>query len=367
MASNRRNWLKQMSLGIAGLTVPGLKTIASPPIMFDEPFSNDKPIRLVANENPYGPSALAKKAMLDHLQCSNRYGGDLINKLIDALAVKHSVANENILMGAGSSEILDIVAKSSALKGGSLVLPVPTFGYWASVIEKTGFKRIAVPLTADKRIDLAALKAAMKNDTRLVYVCNPNNPTGTICNREELVAFVTEVSKRALVLIDEAYIDFTQQPSLSNLVIENKNIVIARTFSKIYGLAGARVGYAIAHQDTINEISGVTTWVNGSCSVASVAAATASLNDEIFVKETYNKIHETRKYTIAELEKLNIRCIPSNANFIYFSLADYKKDYFELLKRNNIIGTYLYEEEGKWTRITVGTKEEMQKFIKAIS
>lgn len=367
MGSSRRSWLKQMGLGVAGLTIPAVKTIATPLIEFDEQFIDDKPIRLVANENPYGPSPMAKKAMAEYLQFSNRYGGDLTSKLMDALAAKHNVGNENILMGAGSSEILDIVARYSALKGGSLVIPIPTFGYWATVIEKTGFKRITVPLTADKSIDLPAMRAAIQPDTKLVYICNPNNPTGTLSNRDELVNFVKDVSQKALVLVDEAYIDFTEQPSLTDLIKEHKNIVIAKTFSKIYGLAGARVGYAIAHKETIENISSVTTWRNGSCSVASVAAAIASLKDDKFVKEVYDKIHEVRKYTIAEMEKLNIRCIPSNTNFIYFTLANYKKDYFDLLKRNNIIGTYLYEEEGKWSRITVGTKEEMQKFIKTIS
>lgn len=367
MGTSRRSWLRQMGLGVAGLTIPSLPIIAAPSVEGNKPFADGKLIRLSSNENPYGPSPLTKKAMSDHVQFSNRYGGDLTNTLIEALAAKHNLSAENILMGAGSTEILDIVARYAAFKGGSFVIPVPTFGFWADMISKTGFKKIAIPLTADKKIDLPAMKAAVQGDTKLVYICNPNNPTGTMCERNELVDFVKEVAEKALVLVDEAYIDFTEQPSLSDLVAEHRNIIIAKTFSKIYGMAGARVGYAIAHTDTINAISGVTTWANGSCSVASVAGAIAALKDEKFVKETYTKIHEVRKYTITEMEKLAIRCIPSNTNFIYFSLKNYGKDYFELLKRNNISGTGIYEEEGKWSRITVGTKEEMQAFIKAIS
>ncbi|MFT3947634.1 MAG: histidinol-phosphate transaminase [Agriterribacter sp.] len=367
MSLNRRSWLKQIGLGVAGLTISRLETIASPAILSANECIDDKPIRLSANENPYGPSPMARKAMADHLLESNRYGGAQMNELIAALAQKYNLASENVLMGAGSTEILDIVARCASLKGGSFVIPVPTFAFWANMIEKTGFKKITVPLTAEKKIDLPAMMAAIQGDTQLVYICNPNNPTGTILEREELVEFVKKVSEKALVLVDEAYIDFTEQPSLSNLVTNNRNIIVAKTFSKIYGMAGARVGYALAHKDTIAQISQVTTWANGSSSVVSVAAAIASLKDEKFVQETYAKIHEARKYTIAEMEKLNIRCIPSNTNFIYFTLADYKKDYFDLLKRNNILGTYIYEEEGKWSRITVGTKEEMQQFIKAIS
>ncbi|MFT4017439.1 MAG: histidinol-phosphate transaminase [Agriterribacter sp.] len=367
MSSNRRSWLKQIGLGVAGLTISRLETIASPSHSFTREFIVDKPIRLSSNENPYGPSPLARKAMADHLLESNRYGGARTNELVLAIAQKYNLTGDNVLMGAGSTEILDIVARYSALQGGSFVIPVPTFAFWADMIEKTGFKKITVPLTADKKIDLPAMMAAIQDDTKLVYICNPNNPTGTMLERDKLVEFVKKISEKSLVLVDEAYIDFTEQPSLCSLVAEHRNIIIAKTFSKIYGMAGARVGYALAHKDTINDISQVTTWVNGSCSVPSVAAAIASLKDEKFVKETYANIHEVRKYTIGEMEKLNIRCIPSNTNFIYFTLADYKKDYFDLLKRNSIWGTGIYEEEGKWSRITVGTKEEMQQFIRILS
>ena len=207
---------------------------------------------------------------------------------------------------------------------------------------------------------------AIKPDTKLIYVCNPNNPTGTICDRNKLIKFITEATKKAVVLVDEAYIDFTDQQSLSSLVIENRNLIVARTFSKIYGLAGARIGYAIANTKTLEQLSELQSWVNGSISVPSTAAALASLKDEKFVSETYSLNQKARQFTTEQLEKLNLVCIPSYSNFIYFSLTNYKKDFFQQLKTNNIIGTKIYEEQGKWTRITVGTMQEMQKFISAI-
>jgi histidinol-phosphate aminotransferase len=166
--------------------------------------------------------------------------------------------------------------------------------------------------------------------------------------------------------VDEAYIDFTEQQSLSAVAIENKNLIIVKTFSKIYGLAGARIGYAIANDKTIEQLSELKTWSIGGISVASLAAALASLKDEKFASETYSLNQKARQYTTEHLKKLNLVCIPSNTNFLYFSLTNYKKDYFEQLKTNNIIGTKMYEEQGKWTRITVGTMQEMQKFISAI-
>ena len=209
--------------------------------------------------------------------------------------------------------------------------------------------------------------AAIDIDTKLIYVCNPNNPTGTICENAELVSFIKEATKSVTVMIDEAYLDYTNQPSVSNLVTDNENLIVVKTFSKIYGLAGARIGYAIAHKNTINHFGAdMQTWADGSVGVVSRAGAIASLTENDFVSQCYSKNEAAKKYTIEQLTQLNITCIPSHTNFIYFSLTNYMKDFFDLLKSNNIQGTYIYEEEGKWTRITVGTMNEMQQFIKAI-
>ncbi|MBX3252495.1 MAG: histidinol-phosphate aminotransferase family protein [Chitinophagaceae bacterium] len=364
MVTNRRSWLKQLGLGAAGIGVGRLETIAAP---FSDFPADDEPVRLVANENPYGPSPLAKKAMADHIALSNRYTRNITEALRAALAKKNNVSADNILTSAGSTEILDIAARVAVLKKGSTVSPSPSFNYWTSIAEKFGIERILVPLTADKKIDLPAVLSAIQPNTGVVYICNPNNPTGTLCSRKELVEFVTEASKKALILVDEAYIDFTEEQSLCDLVQGNKNLVIARTFSKIYGLAGARAGYAIAHPDTIQLFAGMQPWPNGSISVVSAAAAIASLGDEQFTKMVYSRIRHSKKYAIEQMERMGIRCIPSYTNFIYFSLAQYKKDYFKQLTLNNITGTGIWEEDGKWSRITVGTQHEMEKFIRAIA
>lgn len=367
MATNRRKWLKQIGLGVAGIGLTNFKTFALPTQAFTKNFGNsDLPIKLSSNENPYGPSPFARTAFAHNINISNRYNWELTSELVATLAKKNNITTDNILMGAGSTEILDLVARYSALKKGSLIIADPSYAYWTHAAQKIGLAKITVPLTADKKLNLPAMLKAIKPDTKLIYVCNPNNPTGTICERDALVKFINEASKKAIVLVDEAYIDFTAQISLSNLITDNKNIVIARTFSKIYGLAGARIGYAIANKATIEKISDLQSWVNGSISVASSAAALASLKDEKFVSETYSLNAKARQYTIEQLEKLKLTSIPSYSNFIYFSLTNYKKDYFQQLKDNKIIGTKIYEEQGKWTRITVGTIQEMEKFITAI-
>ena len=365
--SSRRNWLKQTTLGIVSLGIIPLESFAIPKTEKSiNEETNLSPIRLRSNENPYGPSVLARDAMMQSINSSNRYNWDLTSELISKIAEKNNLVAENIVLGAGSTEILDLVVRYCAINKGSFILADPTYNYWTETAEKLGLKKITVPLTEDKHHDLSAMLKAIEPDTRMIYICNPNNPTGTICEREELVNFINEATKKVIVLVDEAYIDFTNQKSLVNLVKENKNLIIAKTFSKMYGLAGGRIGYGIANSETIEKISQLQSWNNGSVSVASVSGALASIKDEKFVSETYSLNEKARKYTIEELERLKIQCISSYSNFVYFSLTNYKKDFFEQLEKNNIIGTKIYEENGKWSRITIGTMDEMQQFIKAL-
>jgi histidinol-phosphate aminotransferase len=368
MATNRRLWLKEISLGIGAIGLANFKAIASPgkQEFFENIPDGLSPVLLSSNENPYGPSPLARKAFTDNMTISNRYNWDIASQLISAIAEKNRVKDENILLGAGSTEILDLVARYAASEKGNYIIADPSYNYWTVVLDNLGSEKIKVPLTTDKKLDLKAMLNSITQDTKLVYICNPNNPTGTICERELLREFITRVSPKTIILVDEAYLDFTKQSSLSNLVNDYSNLVIAKTFSKIYGLAGARIGYAIASKTMIDNLSKLQSSPDGSNSVLSRLAAMASLKDDKFVLECYSLNETVKKYTIEELKKLNLTCIPSNTNFIYFSLSNYKKDYFQQLKNNNIEGTKIYEEQGKWTRITVGTIEEMKKFIKAI-
>lgn len=364
MAINRRNWLKQISLGTAGIGLAGLNNFT---FAEEAPLvPPSKAIRLVANENPYGPSPMARKAMAEAITSSNRYGSEFTNSLKTEIAQQHQLTADNILMGAGSTQILEIVGLYAAVQKGSSILPQPTFDYFTFCSEKSGLRRIELPANAEKKVDLQQVLSAIQPDTKLIYVCNPNNPTGTLCDADSMIAFIEEATKKSMVLVDEAYIEFTDEPSVCRMVASNKNLVVAKTFSKIYGLAGARIGYALAHPDTIKQLAEFTAWPNGSHSVVATAAAIASLKDKAFVKQVKQSNQQNREYTISAMEKIGIKCIPSHTNFIYFSLANYPKDFFEQLKNNNIIGTRIYEEAGKWSRITVGTKPEMEQFIKAI-
>lgn len=368
MENSRRIWLKQIGLGIAGI---GLANVSyASPVMSEAFFENlendNNVIFLRSNENPYGPSPLARKAFIENANISNRYNWDVATQLISDLAKKNSVKEENILLGAGSTEILDLVARFASLNKGNYVIAEPSYDYWTATLDNLGLTKHKIPLTTDKKINLQAMSEAVNQDTKLVYICNPNNPTGTVCEREALMEFITKIPQNTIVLIDEAYLEFTKQQSLSNMVDDHKNIIIAKTFSKIYGLAGARIGYAIADKTTIDDLANLQSNTNNSVSVLSKLAAIASLKDDKFVSDCYSLNEQVRQYTINELQKLNCECISSNTNFIYFSLAKYNKDYFRQLENNQIQGGRIYEEQGKWTRITVGKMDEMQKFIKAI-
>lgn len=369
MEASKRLWLKKIGIGVAGIGLTNFSSFASPLVSENLINSFETEANLIflrSNENPYGPSPLARKVFVDNANISNRYNWDVATQLIADLAKKNNLTDENILLGAGSTEILDLVAKLVSIEKGNYVIADPSYDYWTVTLDNLGLTKNKVPLTADKKINLQAMLEAVNQETKLVYICNPNNPTGTICQREALVEFVARIPQNTIILIDEAYLEFTQQQSLSNLVNEHKNIIIAKTFSKIYGLAGARIGYAIANKKIIDNLANLQSNTNNSVSVLSKLAAIASLKDDKFVSNCYLLNENVRQYTISELKKLNCECIPSDTNFIYFSLAKYNKDYFKQLENNNIEGGRIYEEQGEWTRITVGKMDEMRKFIKAI-
>src|SRR6478672_7248458 len=255
METDRRLWLKKIGLGVAGIGLTNFNSFASPLVSENliNSFENDANlIFLRSNENPYGPSTLARKVFVDYANISNRYNWDVATQLIADLAKKNNVKDENILLGAGLTEILDLVAKFVSLDKGNYVIADPSYDYWTITLDNLGLTKNKVPLTTDKKINLQAMLEVVNQDTRLVYICNPNNPTGTICEREALVEFVARIPKNTIILIDEAYLEFTKQQSLSDLVNDHKNIIISKTFSKIYGLAGARIGYAIADKTIID-------------------------------------------------------------------------------------------------------------------
>ncbi len=383
---NRREWLKRSALLAASLTVlpdlfagpRGSHSVEQPLFSTNEMVGNlplpANAVLLGSNENPYGISPKARQAVMDALGQANRYGfnGPNSQQLLQSIADKDGVAKESILMTAGSSEVLGITGTFITYLGkskGNVVFPWPTFSLMADHFVKLGVEVTKVQLTSDKMHDLPQMLAKMDRKTKMVYVCNPNNPTGTLLKPSVVKDFCIEASKKAYVMVDEAYIDFLNLPdneSMSSLIANNPKIIISRTFSKIYAMAGLRTGYALAHPDTIKALEPLRHGGALAVSNTSTAAALASIQDTAFAQMSKDKNAIARTYVQEELGKMKIQYIPSYTNFVYFSIANYTSDFVKDMQRQNIYLRQWDDYGTKWGRVSIGTLDEMQFFVRAL-
>ena len=359
---DRRDWLKQSALALAGLGLTP-QLFAADKRRF---FSPGNPILLNSNENAYGPSPLARKAILETYQFSNRYPDDYIPLLKKKIARHWKVNEENILLGAGSSDIIGLACQQVSKEKGNIITAEPSYRVWNNQAGSFGLGFNRIPLNEKRELDLAKMVSSIASDTRMLYICNPNNPTATICDQRLVGDKATEASQKTFVFIDEAYTEFAELDSLASLAAKNKNIVVAKTFSKIYGLAGARVGYAIAHPETIKSLSGYQPWSDAGVSVVSANAAMASLDDSEFVTGCCEKIKRAREVCYAAFKQLSLDYIPSHTNFILFNIDKIKGDFVQQMQAKNIYVQFREHFNGKWCRVSMGTIEEMQEFVKAL-
>ena len=367
MSINRRDWLKTAFLGSAALTLSPLEFLANETPNFNELKNSNETIRLCFNENPFGTSPKALEAMQKSLSLSSRYDFKLADVLCEKIAGNNNVKKENILVSAGSSFLLELITKYVSLDKGHIIIPDPSFTIFAPIAEFLGMSKSVIELNDKKKIDLEKMKSSIQKDTKLIYICNPNNPTGDLLSRAEIENFIKSIPDNIIVLVDEAYIEFTTQKSLSDLVDVYKNLIVTRTFSKLYGFAGARLGYAIGHPKMIENLKKLQSWSGAEISVVTMAGAIAAMDDQEFITKVLDNNKKVKDFTISEFNIRGIKTIPSSANFVYFSLENYKGDYFKKLKEAKILGGKTYEEKGKWTRISLGTIEEMRKYFDVIS
>lgn len=363
----RRELLKQTALTVAAFSLS--RDLFARNAFKNIPGYNNAAgiIKLSSNENPHGPCSMAKKAMMDAVSSSNRYPWEVTTKLREKIGSLTGHSKEHVLIGAGSSELLGVVSVWAALQKGNAVAPDPTFRLWMPAARRTGLDIKLVPLTAKKITDLQRMKDAMTPDTKMVYICNPNNPTGTVLPANELEAFIKDAAPKAIVLLDEAYTEFSNEPSMAHLVNDYPNLVIAKTFSKIYGMAGARVGYALAHPQTINRLAELQPWSNAGASAVSLAGAIAALGDNAFISFCKKENEKARSIFYQSLDKAGMNYIPSQTSFVYFDSAPFGKDVTALLESKNIIGARTFEQGSKWLRLSVGTVEEMQQVAAALN
>ena len=325
------------------------------------------PIRLSANENPYGPCAPALEALTHSGNGASRYPGAALSETREAIARLHGVAPERIVLGCGSSDVLRMADAAFLASGRKLVAAEPTFEAVLMYAKVTRTEPVRVPLTADFRHDLPAMAAACEATTGLVYVCNPNNPTGTIVSAKELETFLDRVPPSTVVLIDEAYHHFVEDPSYKSaleLAKGRDNVVVARTFSKIYGMAGMRLGYGVASADRIAEMERYASWDNAN--QAALAMALASLSDASAVPDKRRLLNDTRQWLCAELDRDRRRYIPSQANFVMIDVGGDVVPVGETFRVKGIQVGRKFASMPNWLRVSIGTREQMVAFLAAL-
>ena len=353
---------------ILGTTLAGVNLLPKgqliPKAIGTELVRPDYMIRASTNENPWGPSRVALQAILDSVKKSNLYSGDR-RKLGELLAEINNIPQDHVTVGTGSGEILRTAALLANMEDGSIVAPDPTYHDLIRYAERAGSTIIRVPVNHEtKEIDLNALYKAIRHDTRCVYLANPNNPIPSIIEKSSLKDFVTEVSKKCMVFVDEAYFEFVEDPvyeSMMGLVRnEHQNIIVARTASKIHGLAGLRVGFGFAHPDIIKRINSAKT---GALNVLGINAAIASYHDKEFQNFTIRKNKESLRIVEDLFDSLNVRYIKSHANFTFLhtgrDIQEVRREFYD----EGIMVGRPFPPMTDWLRVSMGKPHEMEYFV----
>ena len=368
MTVNRRDWLKQSSMAALGLGLSRL-SLANEEGLPRQFGSELGIINLGSNENPYGISPFAKKAISDMLGEANRYQFNIasLKSFKKDVTAYFNLIPEQILITPGSGEGLNLLPRHYS--DGNVIVGDPTFQILPRTAKNIGSTVIEVPLTADKVHDLDAMLKTINDNTKLIYICNPANPTTTVLKTDALKSFCEEASKKAVVLLDEAYIDYTdpsETQTMLPLIENNRNIIIMRTFSKIHAMAGLRFGFIAAHPSLIEKLSAnYFSNTQFGTSTLTVSAVLASLKDEDHRRECKMKNAAVRKYTIDELKKMGYNVADSHTNFIFFQLKNYTGDFAkEMLEKNNILLRSYNFKDGNYCRVSLGTMEEMKQFMK---
>lgn len=384
---DRRSLLKSGFMTLGGIAaMPAIGAFANVPSRVDangnifhspllrETFLENPPktpptmIRINANENPYGPPKSAQKAVTESVATGSRYSWKELENLVGKIAKKEGVTPDHIMMGPGSSDLLEKVALVLFAKGGNVVSADPTYMSLVKVAEATGASWKAVPCKGDWSHDLKAMEAAIDKDTKLVYICNPNNPMGSITSGKELLDFCSRVADRVPIFVDEAYLELAvgaDTQSMVSLLSQKKNVIIARTFSKIMGMAGLRVGYVAALPSTLDQIQKITRGGMG-ITQTSIAAAVASMDDNEFQDTTRKLNHEVKTYLCKNLDRMGYKYVTSYTNFVIFPINMPGKEMLQKMMAKGIM-VRGYEIQGKpWCRVSMGTMDEIKQFVSAL-
>lgn len=367
MAVNRREWMQQSLLASAAVLFAGAAPAYGCASGFAVRTETDL-IHLNWNENPFGPPPSAVKAVNDAMKFANRYPDEMADDLKEKLAKKNQVTAEHILLTAGSTEILSLLGQHVALNNGNILTPYPTFPTMLQFGMSCGAGIDKVDLDENDVIDLDAVKQGINSKTQLIFICNPNNPTSTELPTEDLKAFCRSVPSNILICVDEAYIEYSNKGlagSMMGLVNELPNFIIARTFSKTYGLAGLRMGYAISSPANITALRNRHLGFELSTGWPPLVAANAALYDDNFLKMCIVKNQEGRGIVYKAFDEWGVKYNKSSTNFIYARHDRFDKDVVAKMKDRGILIT-------KWPdmydniRISIGKPNEMQAFVDVV-
>ncbi len=325
-------------------------------------------VKLASNENPLGPSPAAVAAMREACGQLNRYpdGGA---ELTAAVAQRLGVAHGGVVLGCGSDDVIGMLTRALLLPGDEVVIPQPSFLMYSLCACWTGARAVSVPLDASLGIDLAAVLAAVTDRTRIVFLCSPNNPTGTVIGRDDFEKFLARIPDHVAVVVDEAYIEFVRDPAALNgveWIDGEKSVVVLRTFSKAYGLAGIRIGYGVMSPQLALVLHRVRQPFN--VSRPALCAARAALSEDAFLEETVRLVHEGLDSLWAGLDELGAPYFRSQANFFLIDVQGSADRFYEAMLRRGVIvrsmSAYGYPN---YIRINVGLPEENRRFLAAFA
>ncbi|MGE5560689.1 MAG: histidinol-phosphate transaminase [Chloroflexota bacterium] len=325
-------------------------------------------IKLASNENPLGPSPKALEAILAAAREGNIYPDSNAFRLRTAIGAKYGFTLEQVIIGDGSDELVSLIGQTFINPGDEAVMPWPSFQTYPLPVDLMGGVTVRVPLV-DGRVDIAEMARRVTPRTKLVFICNPNNPSGTLLTRAQVESVVRSLPEHVIVVIDEAYAEYVESPDYPDsfaLLREGRNIIVLRTFSKAYGLAGLRVGYGISTADIIDLMNRPRLAFN--CNALAQAAAIAALSDSEHILASRRSNSEGKRYLYGEFDRLGIGYIPTEANFIFVNVGLDSREVFQRLQRRGVIVRPgdIFGYPG-WQRVTIGTRGQNERFIAALS
>ncbi len=361
---DRRKWLRTIGLSGGYALLGGFEGLA---IVSEKKPMVEGSVRLSSNENPYGPSKRVREVIANTFDDACRYPFTALRGLVNVIAEKEGVTKDHVVVTGGSTEGLRAAGLVYGMGNGELIAADPTFHVMLKYAEDHGGKAHRVLVNDKMEHDLEAMAKKINGNTSLIFICNPNNPTGTLLKKESLKDFCTSYDNKAIIFSDEAYYDFITEPdypSMVELVKEDRNIIVSKTFSKVYGLAGLRIGYLIAKPEIATRLKKS---VMAMTNILAIAAAKEALLDDDFYKFSILKNMECKDIIYNTLNDLNLPYVPSHTNFVFFKSGRPINGLIADMAKEGVTIGRPFPPFTNWARISTGTTEQVTKFSQTLT